>query len=220
MPPLIDPERRARARSEREARRRALLDSAREVFSSRPFTELTLEGISRRAGVPSGSAALLFATVEELFLQVADHAAQEWIAEVDAALTSGHGQLGRGPLVRLVVGTLVARTDLMRLLGHLPAVLERPMDLEAVTGFLARQHRRLCALGDRLEACDADLEPGDGVRLLWGLWRGCAGVEPFVRPVGALAVALLGEDLAELRLDREAELIRIAFALLAEPAGS
>ncbi len=214
MAALIDPERRARARSERAGRRSALLETAHEAFSSRPLAELTLEGISRRAGVPSGTAALLFATVEELFLEVANLAIGAWISDLEHALEAEPAATPRASLVRLLVASMVGKPDVSRVLGHLPAVMERPMDLEAVTAFLVRQNRRLQSLGARLEGCAIDLEPGDGARVLWGLWRACAGLEPYARPVGALAVALLGDDLAALRVDREVELTRQVDALL------
>jgi AcrR family transcriptional regulator len=220
MAGLIDQERRARARSERESRRRVLLETAREAFSSRPLTELTLDGISRRAGVPSGSAALLFATLEELFLAVADVAVAAWASELERALETAPAPIRPSSLIDLLVAALVERPDLTRLLGHLPAVVERPMDVEAVTSFLLRQNARLRALGVRLEAsasATSSLSPGDGARILWGLWRACAGLEPYARPVGAMAVALLDDDLTTLRVEREVELTRAARALLASP---
>ncbi len=216
MAGLIDQERRARARLERENRRRALLETAHEAFASRPLPELTLDGISRRAGVPSGSAALLFATIEELFLAVADVAIRAWVADLERALEAEPTPIQRGVLVELLVASLVKRTGLTRLLGHMPTVVERPMDVEAVTSFLLRQNKRLQALGARLEACAIDLAPGDGSRALWGLWRVCAGFEPYARPVGALAVALLDEELATLRVEQQVQLTRLAHALLAQ----
>lgn len=211
---LIDRGRRERARAARGERRELLLATAREVFGSRPPSEVSLDDLSRRAQVPESTARLVYASVEELFLDLVDRDLRTWVEALEARLQTDAGGRGREGVRAALVEELAARPLLLRLLGHLQGVLESSVDVTVATGFLSRQYQRLLRIGERLEERWPALEAGQGSRLLWRLWRAVGGIAGFARPTGALAVALVDQDLASLRVDAGVELDELVDRLL------
>ena len=55
---LINHERKARAKANREKRRDAILEAGRRLFSRQPYGNLTLDIVGRRIGVAKGLASL------------------------------------------------------------------------------------------------------------------------------------------------------------------
>ena len=75
---LIDPEKRARAKSKRIERKSRILKVARSTFSKLPFVEVTLDSIGQRADVDRGVASMYFRSKEELFLRVLREELADW----------------------------------------------------------------------------------------------------------------------------------------------
>jgi AcrR family transcriptional regulator len=65
--PVRDPPRRVRNDAERQAKERAILDAALDVFAERGFAEARLEDVATRAGVAKGTIYLYFPGKEALF---------------------------------------------------------------------------------------------------------------------------------------------------------
>lgn len=213
---LIDRGKRERARAARVERREILLGTALQVFAGRPPSEVALDELSRRAQIPESTARILWSSTEELFLDVLERELRSWAEALEERLAPGGASFGRKRLLGALVDELASRPLLIRLLGHLPAVLEGPVDVSVATGFLHRQHGRLERLGGLLEARWRPLGSGQGPRLLWRVWRAVSGIAPFARPTGALAVALVDRDLEALRVEPGSELRDLVDRLLPE----
>ncbi len=211
---LIDPGRRERARSERAERREILLATAAAVFAGRPPSEASLDEVSRRAQVPESTARVLFASVDELFLEVLDRELRLWSDVLQHRLEGCRAGGGRAAAMCEVVAGFADRPVLLRLLGHLPAVLERSIDVSAALGFLHRQHERVQRLGLQLEDLVQSLAEGEGAAFVWRLIRAAGGLAPYCRPTGAMAVALVDFDLTSLRVEIADELGFLADRLL------
>lgn len=65
--PHAVPPRRARSDAERQAKERAILDAALDVFAERGFAEARLEDVASRAGVGKGTIYLYFPSKQALF---------------------------------------------------------------------------------------------------------------------------------------------------------
>jgi len=61
---------RARSEDEKEGRRAAILDAARNYVAESGFDVVTMSGLARRAGLAKGTLYLYFRTKEELFLSL------------------------------------------------------------------------------------------------------------------------------------------------------
>ena len=71
--------------------RRALLDTARAVFTARGYTTATTEEITRRAGVTRGALAYQFRTKAALFEAVFDEVRGEYLAGLRADIQAAEG---------------------------------------------------------------------------------------------------------------------------------
>jgi AcrR family transcriptional regulator len=61
---------RARRPEQKAARRKAILDAARTLFSELPYDEISLNGIAREAGISKPNIYRYFSTREEIFLVI------------------------------------------------------------------------------------------------------------------------------------------------------
>ncbi|MBW1680592.1 MAG: TetR/AcrR family transcriptional regulator [Deltaproteobacteria bacterium] len=78
-------------REERLARRRLILDTARELFSERDFRSVTARQIAKRAGFSTGVIYRYFTHLDELFLEVFFEGARELTARVEEAMKEAGG---------------------------------------------------------------------------------------------------------------------------------
>jgi DNA-binding transcriptional regulator YbjK len=76
---------RARSAEQREMRRRAILDAAAGMLAEMPVAEVSLNELSRRAGLAKSNVLRYFDSREAVLLELLNSAWQEWL-----------GQLGEG----------------------------------------------------------------------------------------------------------------------------
>ena len=100
---------RARSEEQREARRQAILGAAAAMLAEMPVAEVTLNELSRRAGLAKSNVLRYFESREAVLLELLDAAWQDWLTRLDHDLAravdraapaaeridAGHG----GPLV-------------------------------------------------------------------------------------------------------------------------
>lgn len=80
-------QRRARSEDEKERRRSSILASARRLFEKKRGTELpAVADIARSAGVAKGTVYIYYASRESIFLELAAHLLNAWLADASTAL--------------------------------------------------------------------------------------------------------------------------------------
>src|ERR1700724_4628324 len=80
---------RARSEEQREARRQAILGAAAAMLAEMPVAEVTLNELSRRAGLAKSNVLRYFESREAVLLELLDSAWQDWLAGLDKDLAGG-----------------------------------------------------------------------------------------------------------------------------------
>jgi AcrR family transcriptional regulator len=205
---------RARGELAKAARRAELLGAARRRFDEVGFEATTMAEVAAAAGVSKGATYLYFASKESLFLKLLLLDLRDWAAAVEQRLDGSRSRSARG-VARALAGELAARRRLVRLLALVEPVLEARTDAAEIVRFERQFLARLGPLATRLEERLADLEAGDGVRLLLRLRALAAGLAFRAEPAPALREALAGEPaLAPLAVELERELADCLTALI------
>ncbi|MGW6706432.1 TetR/AcrR family transcriptional regulator, partial [Streptomyces sp. NPDC054956] len=75
---------RARSEEQRAARRRAILDAAAAMLTEMPVAQVTLNELSRRAGLAKSNVLRYFESREEILLELLGGASRELVDHLDA----------------------------------------------------------------------------------------------------------------------------------------
>jgi AcrR family transcriptional regulator len=159
---------RARSEEQREARRRAILATASQMLDELPVAEISLNELSRRAGLAKSNVLRYFESREAILLELLESLLDEWLAALPALLADGV-DADRSPaeraaqVARTLAESLSSRRVLCDLISAQAAVLERNVSVE-----LATQHKRagLADLGELAELIRRHLPElgGDGAQ--------------------------------------------------------
>jgi AcrR family transcriptional regulator len=198
---------RARSEEQREIRRQAILDTAAAMLDVMPVSEVTLNELSRRAGLAKSNVLRYFESREAILLELLDRAVKLWLSELpgqlaDAMVPAETPWERADQLARVLARSVAPQRELCDLLSAQAGVLEHNVS----TGVVARYKR---AMSDN-QAALADLalrqlpELGDE-----GAWKACAMTMVFVgalwsytqHPASVLAAYEADPSLAVLRLD-------------------
>lgn len=211
---LINRDKLARAKEQREVRKQRILDVAGSIFMRMAYSEVTLDTIGQRADVERGVASMYFHTKEALFLIVFKDCLAEWYDSVERRLADGDGQWDRDGLASLLARSAAERPELTRFLSLLPVVLEQDIDAMDVFRFQRWRCDRMSVVGERMEQHSDVLETGAGFGLLYRLQLVAAGLEIASNPRGAAAFDRNDPDFAGLWVDMEGELAEVIKAFL------
>jgi len=177
---------RARRPEQVEARRAAILATAREMLAERGVTEISLRELADRVGLAKSNVLRYFDSREAIFLEVLD---QEWIAWLDA-VEAGFASVPAGDaeaVARLLADTLDGRDLLCELIAAMSGVLERNITIEFARVFKRRaaaNHDRLAALvRGRMPA----LDPAGAAFFGGAVFVIIAGLWPYSRPTEVVA---------------------------------
>src|SRR6516225_10128140 len=77
---------RARSEEQRAARRQAILATAAAMLAEMPVAEVTLNELSRRAGLAKSNVLRYFESREAVLLELLDSAWQDWLVQLEAEL--------------------------------------------------------------------------------------------------------------------------------------
>ncbi|MFJ7967748.1 TetR family transcriptional regulator [Streptomyces sp. NPDC096324] len=80
---------RARSEEQREARRRAILDTAAAMLDEMPVSAVSLNELSRRVGLAKSNVLRYFESREAILLELLDHAWKQWTAALPEPLSVG-----------------------------------------------------------------------------------------------------------------------------------
>ena len=198
---------RARNQEQREARRQAILGAASAMLAEMPVADVTLNELSRRAGLAKSNVLRYFESREAVLLELLDSACQDWLAQLERNLADGVDAAapvaGRAnQLAGALASSLAARPMLCDLISAQAAVLERN-----VSPLVAAQYKRasvagIAELGRLVSECVPELGDQDAFRLAGATVMMTGALWPHTQPsVAMLAAYEADPELAAMRLD-------------------
>src|SRR5437660_1655540 len=121
---------RARSEEQRQARRQAILGAAAAMLAEMPVAEVTLNELSRRAGLAKSNVLRYFESREAVLLELLDSAWQDWLGQLEeelaGAVVAGDPVASRADqLAAAVAASLAARPLLCDLISAQAAGPER-----------------------------------------------------------------------------------------------
>jgi AcrR family transcriptional regulator len=145
---------RARRPEQIEARRRAILSTARGMLGERSLADISLRELSLRVGLSKSNVLRYFDSREAIFLELLDTESEAWLDALEAVLAAG-GQAGEAAEAREATGeaepyavevrlasavadTLYERPLLCELIGSMSGVLERNISVDFARAFKRR----------------------------------------------------------------------------------
>jgi AcrR family transcriptional regulator len=212
---------RARSEEQREARRQAILGAAAAMLAEMPVAEVTLNELSRRAGLAKSNVLRYFESREAVLLELLDSAWQDWLAQLDAelagAVVAGDPVASRADqLAAAVADSLAARPMLCDLISAQAAVLERNVSPQVAAQYKRASIAGISALGALLLRSVPELGEPDAFRLAGAAVMTTAAVWPHTQPSAAMLAAYAADPaLAAMRLDFTATLREVLEVLTA-----
>ena len=203
---------RARSEEQREIRRQAILDTDAAMLDVMPVSEVTLNELSRRAGLAKSNVLRYFESREAILLELLDRAAKLWLSQLPGQLADGIAPdattLERADqLAHVLARSVTPQRELCDLLSAQASVLEHNVSAEVVARYKRAMSDNQAALtGLALRQLP---ELGDE-----GAWKACAMTLVFMGalwsytqpPASVLAAYESDPSLAALRLDFTAAL--------------
>jgi AcrR family transcriptional regulator len=212
---------RARSEEQREARRQAILGAAAAMLAEMPVAEVTLNELSRRAGLAKSNVLRYFESREAVLLELLDSAWQDWLgqlgAELAGAVDAGAPVVSRADqLAAAVAASLAARPMLCDLISAQAAVLERNVSPQVAAQYKRASIAGISALGALLLRSVPELGESHAFRLAGAAVMTTAALWPHTQPSAAMLAAYAADPaLAAMRLDFTATLREVLEVLTA-----
>src|ERR1700689_5027708 len=207
---------RARNSEQSEARRQAILGAAAPIAAAKraemPVAQVTLNELSRRAGLAKSNVLRYFESREAVLLELLDSAWQDWLGQLAAdrraAVDAAAPASGRsGQLAAALAASLASRPMLCDLISAQAAVLERNVSPQVAAQYKRTSIAAVTALGLLVLGCMPELGEQDAIRLAGVTVMMTGALWPHTQPSAAMLAAYAAEpDLAAMRLDFRATL--------------
>jgi AcrR family transcriptional regulator len=198
---------RARSQEQREARRQAILHAAAAMLAEMPVADVTLNELSRRAGLAKSNVLRYFESREAVLLELLDAAWQDWLVQLDrdlqAAVDAAAPAAERsGQLAAALATSLASRPMLCDLISAQAAVLERNVSPQVAAQYKRASIAGITSLGILILGCVPELGEQDAIRLAGVTVMMTGALWPHTQPSAAMLAAYAAEpDLAAMRLD-------------------
>ena len=212
---------RARSAEQREVRRRAILDAAATMLTEMPVAQVTLNELSRRAGLAKSNVLRYFESREAVLLELLDSAWQDWLVQLEddlgSAVDTGAPPTVRGDqLAAVIAASLSAQPVLCDLISAQAAVLERNVSPRVAAACKRAAIANVAALGQLVLGCVGELGEHDAFRLAGAAIMMTGAVWANTQPSPAMLAAYQADPaLASMRLDFTATLREVLEVLTA-----
>ena len=212
---------RARSEEQRAARRQAILDTAAAMLAEMPVAEVTLNELSRRAGLAKSNVLRYFESREAVLLELLDSSWQDWLVQLEAELAGAVAPAdpvaGRSDqLAAAVAASLATRPILCDLISAQAAVLERNVSPQVAAQYKRASIAGITALGGLMLRSVPELGEPDAFRLAGATVMTTAALWPHTQPSAAMLAAYAADPaLAAMRLDFTATLREVLEVLAA-----
>jgi AcrR family transcriptional regulator len=198
---------RARSEEQREARRQAILGAAAGMLAEMPVAEVTLNELSRRAGLAKSNVLRYFESREAVLLELLDSAWQDWLARLDQDLAAAVDPAAPvtvrcAGLAATVAASLASRPMLCDLISAQASVLERNVSPRVAAQYKRATLAGIAALGGLMLRCVPELGEADAVKLAGATVMTTGALWPHAQPSAAMLAAYQADpELAAMRLD-------------------
>ncbi|MFH8610614.1 TetR/AcrR family transcriptional regulator [Streptomyces sp. NPDC018029] len=195
---------RARNDDQREQRRRHILEITAGMLTEMPVAQLSLNELSRRVGLAKANVLRYFESREAILLQLLDAELQDWLAELEDALTPVEGTpRERGDrLARVLAESLAERPVLCDLISAQAAVLEHNVSAQVAIEHKKASLRTFQALAQLFLRYLPELGGQDVFRLVGLSILAISAAWPYSSPPDALLAAYASSPaLAPLQAD-------------------
>jgi AcrR family transcriptional regulator len=212
---------RARSEEQRAARRRAILGAAGAMLAEMPVAEVTLNELSRRAGLAKSNVLRYFESREAVLLELLDSAWQDWLVQLDRELTRAVDPAAPvtarcDQLAAATAASLAARPMLCDLVSAQAAVLERNVSAHVAAQCKRASMAGIAALGGLMHRCVPELGEPDAVKLAGAAVMTTGALWPHTQPSAAMLAAYEADpELSVLRLDFTATMREVLEVLTA-----
>ena len=198
---------RARSEQQRETRRQAILGAAAAMLAEMPVAEVTLNELSRRAGLAKSNVLRYFESREAVLLELLDSAWQGWLVRLDQELADAVEPAASvtercGQLAAAVAASLASRPMLCDLISAQAAVLERNVSPAVAAQYKRASMAGIEALGGLMLRCVPELGVLDAGKLAGVTIMTTGALWPHTQPSAAMLAAYEADpELAAMRLD-------------------
>jgi AcrR family transcriptional regulator len=176
---------RARSPRDKQLRKAALVDAARELASEHGVREVTLTAVSTRVGLHPSALRRYFESREELLLELAQQGWDDWCHHLVEGLGDARG-LAADELADIVSRSLEQLPLFCDLLTHVVLSLEGAVRLERARRYKVAATTAYDAMTDALIGADAGLDREGARILLTAAISGAAYLFQLSRPTATL----------------------------------
>lgn len=152
---MTSPFQRARRPEQLEVRRSAILAAARDALAGKSAADVTLGGISERAGLAKSNLLRYFDSREAILLEVLLDELRSWLDELTPLLAQplprAADHASEISVADALTESLTQRRLLCDLLGMMAGVLERNITVDTARTFKRRTTESLAVLGTLIE---------------------------------------------------------------------
>ncbi len=212
---------RARSEEQREARRQAILGAAAAMLAEMPVAQVTLNELSRRAGLAKSNVLRYFESREAVLLELFDSAWRDWLVQLgkdleDAVDVAAPVAERSDQLAGAVAVSLAARPMLCDLISAQAAVLERNVSPQVAAQYKRASVAGISALGSLIFRYVTELGEPDAVRLAGAAVMMTGALWPHTQPSAAMLAAYAADPaLAAMRLDFTATVREVLQVMIA-----
>ena len=195
---------RAHTDEQRAERRRQILDTAAEMLTEMPVAKLSLNELSRRAGLAKSNVLRYFESREAVLLELLDRQQQDWIAECEQILVPGAGTpRERGDRLALAMAESLARRPVLcDLISAQASVLEHNISTELAVRYKRDTRTALEAQVRLIRRCLPELGVQDAARLVAVTVLIASAAWPHANPPEAMLAAYAADpETAAMRMD-------------------
>jgi AcrR family transcriptional regulator len=130
---------RARSREQIEQRKAALLNAAADLLAKRGYDKVTLDAISRHAGITKASTYRYFESKEDIYLHLLIDNSGRWLSHIEKALAPMAEQGEAMAVAKILVETITQRPQLWNLLAVVTGILQHNVSI----GNMVKHKRRI-----------------------------------------------------------------------------
>jgi AcrR family transcriptional regulator len=198
---------RARSEQQRQERRQAILTAAAAMLTEMPVAGVTLNELSRRAGLAKSNVLRYFESREAVLLELLDAAWRDWLVQLDRELPgavdpAAPSAVRTDQLAGVVASSLAAQPMLCDLISAQAAVLEHNVSPDVAARYKRASMAAIAALGAAMLRCVPELGEADAFRLAGAAVMMTAALWPHTQPSAAMLAAYEADPaLAAVRLD-------------------
>ncbi|GAA1017879.1 TetR family transcriptional regulator [Acrocarpospora pleiomorpha] len=167
---------RARRPEQKQLRREAILAAARELALEVGVQHVSLGSVAAAVGLAKSNVVRYFGTREEIYLELAAEAWQEWADAATPLLRAG------GDPIMVLTETLDARRLFCDLLSQTSTTLEHNVSVDAARAFKLVVIRVIAELGAEVGAAHPDLTESEGTELVMAASALAGTLYPVVNP--------------------------------------